>query len=150
MMYGYGDYWSLTWMMFAIVAFAAYLFALFAVVADLFRDHTLGGVAKALWVTALVFLPLIALLAYLILRGPGMQARTNKEAEQMWRATDDFLRRMPVAGTPTEEITRAKALRDDGTITDAEFETLKARALSTPPHSSATETWAQHPPEPQG
>jgi len=149
-MYGYGDYWSLMWMMFGIVAFAAYLFALFAVVADLFRDHTLGGVAKALWVIALVFLPLLALLAYLIARGPGMQDRANREAERMWRATDAFLRRMPVAGTPSEEIVRAKALRDDGTITEAEFQSLKARALSAPVQASAVDAWAQSTsPEPQ-
>ncbi|WP_251439032.1 MULTISPECIES: SHOCT domain-containing protein [unclassified Microbacterium] len=145
MLYGYDGFWSLTWTMFAIVAFAAYLFALFAVVADLFRDHTLGGVAKALWVIGLVFVPLVALLAYLIFRGPGMQARANREAEQRWRATDDFLRRMPHASTPAEEISRAKALRDDGTITEAEFETLKARALSSPAPAPAAETWKQHP-----
>lgn len=144
---GYGQFgaWSTLWAMFAIVAFAAYLFALFAVVADLFRDHRLGGVAKALWVMALVFLPLLALVAYLIARGPGMQERANREAERTWRATDDFLRRMPVASTPSEEIARAKALRDDGTITDAEFEVLKARALSFPPTAAAASTWAEHP-----
>lgn len=149
MMYGYDDlgaFWSMLWLMFGIVAFAAYLFALFAVVADLFRDHTLGGVAKALWVIALVFLPLLALLTYLIARGPGMQRRANSEAERLWRTTDDFLRRMPVAGTPSEEIARAKALRDDGTITDGEFDVLKARALSfPPPPATAANTWAEHP-----
>ena len=149
MMYGYEDFGafgSVLLLMFGIVAFAAYLFALFAVVADLFRDHTLSGVAKALWVIALVFLPLLALLTYLIARGPGMQSRANREAERMWRATDDFLRRMPVAGTPSEEIARAKALRDEGTITDGEFDVLKARALSFPPlPATAANTWAEHP-----
>lgn len=148
MMYVYdelGPAWSMLWLMFSVVAFAAYLFALFGVVADLFRDHTLGGIAKALWVIALVFLPLLALLAYLIFRGPGMQHRANLEAERTWRATDDFLRRMPVAGTPSEEIARAKALRDDGTITDGEFTLLKARALSFPTSGTAASTWAEHP-----
>ena len=148
MMYAYGDaagYWTALWMMFGIVAFAAYLFALFAVVADLFRDHTLSGTAKALWVLALVFVPLVTLIAYLVARGPGMQDRAQRETERLWRTTDDFLRRMPRASTPSEEIARAKALRDDGTITDAEFDVLKAHALAAPPPVSATQTWTQHP-----
>ena len=142
---GLGALWAVLWMMFAIVAFAAYLFALFGVVADLFRDHALGGTARALWVLALVFIPLLALIAYLIVRGPGMQERANRDAERMWRATDDYLRRMPVAGTPSEEIARAKTLRDDGTITDDEFEALKARALSFPSPPSAAQAWGRPP-----
>jgi ABC-type multidrug transport system fused ATPase/permease subunit len=123
------NFWDFFWLVFSAFAFVAYLFALFAVVADLFRDHALNGWWKALWIVFLIFVPFLTVLVYLIARGSGMAQRSSREARQEQRAADDYIRQ--VAGSsPSDEIAKAKALLDDGTITAQEFEGIKAKALA--------------------
>lgn len=123
------DFWAmLSWMLWAVI-FISYLFALFAIISDLFRDHTLNGWWKAVWVLFLIFLPLATALVYLIARGKGMSERSvaaNRDAEA---AAAAYIRQ--VAGqSPTDEIASAAALLSEGSISQAEFETLKAKALA--------------------
>jgi hypothetical protein len=49
----------------------AWIWILISIIGDLFRDHELSGVAKAVWVFFLVFLPFLGVLLYLIVRGNG-------------------------------------------------------------------------------
>ena len=122
------DFWSIVWFFFWSFAFISYLFALFAVVSDLFRDHALGGWWKALWLVCLVFVPFLTVLVYLVARGRGMAERSQRGAAQAQRAADDYIR--GVAGSsPADEISKAKALLDSGTITPDEYELLKGAAL---------------------
>lgn len=122
------NFWSIVWFFFWSFAFISYLFALFAVVSDLFRDHTLGGSGKAVWLVCLVFVPFLTVLVYLVARGPGMAERSERGAAQAQRAADDYIR--GVAGSsPSDEIMKAKALLDAGTITPDEYERLKGAAL---------------------
>lgn len=119
---------TLGWMLWATV-FIGYLFALFAIIGDLFRDRGLSGWWKALWVVLLIFLPFLTVLVYLIARGQGMAERSSKAARDAEDATESYIRQ--VAGrTPTEEIEAAAALRDAGSISAEEFERLKAKALA--------------------
>ena len=111
-----------------IVAFISYLFALFAVVGDLFRDRKLSGWWKAVWIIFLIWIPFLTLLVYLIVRGAGMGNRAEAAAEQQKAAADDYIR--SVAGSPSDEIARAKALLDAGTISADEYAALKAKALA--------------------
>lgn len=127
----WNSFWDIIWWFLWVFVFIAYLYALFAVISDLFRDRALNGWWKAVWVIFLIFLPFITVLVYLIARGNGMAERSAKEARQVQSATDDYIRQ--AAGTsasPSEEIAKAKALLDAGTITDAEFAAIKAHALS--------------------
>lgn len=127
------DVWSIVWFFFWSFALVSYLFALFAVVSDLFRDGELGGWGKALWLLCLVFVPFLTVLVYLVARGRGMAERSQRGAAQAQRAADDYIR--TVAGTSgsgtsaADEISKAKALLDAGTITPEEFERLKGAAL---------------------
>ncbi|KQT98112.1 MULTISPECIES: SHOCT domain-containing protein [Sanguibacter] len=122
------NFWSIVWFFFWSFAFISYLFALFAVVSDLFRDHALGGWGKAVWLVCLVFVPFLTVLVYLVARGPGMAERSERGAAQAQRAADDYIR--GVAGSsPSDEIMKAKALLDAGTITPDEYERLKGAAL---------------------
>ena len=73
-------------------AFTAYLFALFAIIGDLFRDRSQNGWVKAIWIIFLVFVPFLTALIYLIARGRGMAERSQKQATQMQSATDDYIR----------------------------------------------------------
>jgi hypothetical protein len=123
-------FWDFLWSMFWIFAFVAYLFAIFAIIGDLFRDHKLNGWWKALWIVFLIFVPFLTALVYLIARGKGMGERSAAAATQAQQATDAYIRQ--AAGTsasPADEIHKAKALLDAGAITQAEFDALKAKAL---------------------
>ena len=123
------NFWeSLGWMLSATV-FIGYLFALFAIIADLFRDHKLNGGLKALWVFFLLFLPFVTVLVYLVARGEGMTERSNKAARDAENAAESYIRE--VAGkSPSEEIATAAALLESGTISEEEFAALKLKVLS--------------------
>ncbi len=125
----WSNIWDIIWLFFWIFAFIAYLFALFSVIGDLFRDRKLNGWWKALWIIFLVFLPFLTVLAYLIFRGRGMAERRTEEVQKTQQAADQYIKQ--VAGTsPSEEIAKAKALLDAGTINQQEYEAIKAKALS--------------------
>lgn len=126
----WNNIWNVIWTFFWIFAFIAYLFALFAVIGDLFRDRKLNGWWKALWIIFLVFLPFLTVLVYLIARGRGMAERSQKEVKQAQSATDDYIRSVAAAPSAADEIAKAKALLDAGTITQDEYNTLKAKALA--------------------
>jgi hypothetical protein len=124
----WGSFWDIIWWFFLAFIFISYLFALFAIVADLFRDRKLNGWWKAVWIIFLIFVPFLTALVYLIARGSGMAERSNAEAVNARSAADAYIQQ--VAGTsPSEEIAKAKALLDSGTITAEEYNTIKAKVL---------------------
>lgn len=123
------SFWEYLWLIVSTFFFIAYLVVLFQIIIDLFRDRSLGGFAKALWVIFLIIIPLITALVYLIVRGAGMADRQNQQVNEARQEADSYIKR--VAGTnAADQIASAKALLDNGTITQAEFEKLKAKALS--------------------
>ena len=111
-----------------IFFFIAYLFVLLSIVGDVFRDSSLGGFAKALWIFALIFIPFLTALVYLIARGGGMAARAAAAQSAAQKATDDYIR--SVALSPADEIAKAKGLLDSGAITQAEFDAIKSKLVS--------------------
>ena len=118
------------WFLWAFV-FIAYLMVLFAIIGDLFRDHKLSGWWKAVWVIFLIFVPFITALIYLIARGNGMAERSQREAKQYQAATDAYIRQTAgSAASPSDEIAKAKALLDAGTISQQEYDQLKTKALA--------------------
>ncbi|MFF1541158.1 MULTISPECIES: SHOCT domain-containing protein [unclassified Microbacterium] len=124
----WGSFWDIIWWFLLAFVFISYLFALFAIVADLFRDRKLNGWWKAVWIIFLIFVPFLTVLVYLIARGSGMAERSNAEAANARSAADAYIQQ--VAGTsPSEEIAKAKALLDSGTITAEEYNTIKAKVL---------------------
>jgi len=119
---------DLFWTMFMIFAFIIWIWIIIYVFMDIFRSHDIGGVAKALWIIFIIFFPILGLLVYLIARGSGMQQRTMKEAQQEQDAFDDYVRK--TAGSdPADQIAKLSALKDKGTITQAEFDAQKAKLL---------------------
>jgi hypothetical protein len=113
--------WDLLGTLFWAFVFVSALIAVWAVISDLMRDRAMSGWAKAIWIVALVFLPLLTSLVYFIARGSGAVASQ--------KATDDYIRSV-AAPSPADSIVRAKELLDGGTITQDEFETLKRHALA--------------------
>ncbi|HYJ48792.1 MAG TPA: SHOCT domain-containing protein [Microbacterium sp.] len=125
----WGSFWDLIWWFLVAFIFIAYLFALFAIIGDLFRDHKLNGFAKAIWIIFLIFVPFLTALIYLIARGKGMAERGAAQAKELQAAQDQYIK--SVAGSsPSEEIAKAKSLLDAGAINQAEFDHIKSRALS--------------------
>jgi len=122
------SFWEWFWIAFLTFAFVAYLFAMFTIIVDLFRDKSVSGAMKAVWFIFLIFFPVITALVYLIARGGGMAQRQAADAQAMKEAQDSYIRE--VAGSsPAEQIAQAKELHNSGAITDEEYEALKAKAL---------------------
>lgn len=126
----WGSTWDFLWHFLIIFAWIAYLLVLFQILGDLFwRDHTTSGFIKAIWVVVLIVFPWLGALIYLIARGKGMGERARAAAEAAKRETDDYIRQ--AAGrSPAQEIADAKGLLEAGSITQTEFDALKAKALS--------------------
>jgi len=122
------NFWDLVVLMASTFIFVAYLFILFHIVVDLFRDSDMGGGSKALWIIGLIFVPLLTALVYILFRGPGMAARQQAAVRRAKDDADAYIRN--VAGSsPAHEIAEAKALLDSGAITADEYARLKAKAL---------------------
>ena len=117
------DFWDFFWLLFWTYVFIAYLTVLFSIVADIFRDHEMSGWAKAAWLIFLIFLPVLTAITYVIWRGQAMGERQEARATQAEHGR-------PAAGASSaDEITKAKALLDNGSITADEYAALKAKAL---------------------
>lgn len=110
----------------------AFILVLFYIFSDIFSDHTMGGFAKAIWIIFLILLPPITSLVYLIARGKGMQERQLAKVEEVKKAQDQYIQQVAGATDPADQIAKAKQLLDQGVITEAEYATLKAKALGTP------------------
>lgn len=107
----------------------AWIWILVSVIIDLFRDHELSGVAKAVWVFFLVFIPMIGVLIYLIVRGGGMRDRALKEQADTKKHFDEYVREQAHT-SPADELHKLNELKEKGALSDAEFEQAKSRLLS--------------------
>ena len=116
----------------AIVIFFMIIFImmLFQVLGDLFRRDDASGGTKALWVILLVLLPFIGVVLYTIVNSTGMAQRQREAAHQTQRAMDDYIRGVAHSEGPADQIAKAKGLLDSGAISQAEFDAIKARAIS--------------------
>ena len=123
-------FWSILWFYFLFL----WIMVMFHILSDLFRDHTLPAVTKTLWVLFLVFLPFLAALVYLLTRGKGMAERAAARQQQAQEQFDSYVRTVATTGdataSPADQIAQAKQLLDAGTIDQAEFDRLKAKALA--------------------
>ncbi|MEI8057714.1 MAG: SHOCT domain-containing protein [Actinomycetes bacterium] len=117
---------SMLFIFFAI----CYFMMLFSIVVDLFRNHDMGGVAKAIWIIALIFVPLITMLAYVIVNSKGMASRNKASADQMQKAQEDYIKSLAGSTSATDQIAKGAELLSSGAITQAEFDALKSKALA--------------------
>src|ERR1700709_252304 len=98
------SFWDVVWFIFISFAFVAYLMVMFSIISDLFRDREASGIAKAVWIVALIFLPLVTSLVYLITRGNGMAERAARGAEVAKQHQDAYIRQVAGQNTPTDQI----------------------------------------------
>lgn len=123
------NFWDIIWWIFLASAFFAYLYTLFAVITDLFRDHQLNGWWKVVWLIFLCFLPFLTVLVYVVARGRGMTERAMERNRAYQESTNAYIRDV-ASGSPSEEIAKAKDLLDSGTISAEEFEKIKSKAVA--------------------
>ncbi|MHA7268797.1 SHOCT domain-containing protein [Arthrobacter sp. HLT1-20] len=122
------NFWDILGFFFWSYVFISYLMVLFWILGDLFRDRSLNGWVRAAWIVALLFFPILTALVYLVARGQGMSQRQSSQVQRSLSETESYLRNV-AGGSPADEIAKAKALLDAGTISGAEFADLKARAM---------------------
>jgi len=108
----------------AIFAFVVWFWLLVVIFGDLVRRQDISGWGKALWVIGLVLFSYLGILAYLITQGRGMAERNTQQAQQ---ARDEL--RRAVGFSVADEITKLDQLKKSGSITDAEFQRLRARLV---------------------
>jgi len=98
------------------------------VVLDIFRSHDLSGPLKAVWCLVIVIFPLIGVLIYLLARGQGMHERSAQQAARQQQAFQQYVRE--AASSPADDLTKLSDLHDRGVLSDAEFESAKAKIVS--------------------
>src|SRR5262249_8793129 len=102
----------------------------FYILADIFRRHDVGGGTKTLWIIFVIVAPFLGAFIYVIVNGHGMTERNVRQAQAQQAQFDDYVRATAGSGGAAAEIERAKALLDSGAISQAEFDSIKAKALS--------------------
>lgn len=123
------SFWDVMWLILISFALVAYLMVMFSIITDLFRDRDTSGFAKAAWVIALIFLPFLTSVVYMIARGKGMAERSARSAEAVKHAQDAYIREVAGKATPADQVAQARALLDAGVITQPEYDRLKEKAL---------------------
>ena len=121
---------NILWSMLIFFAWVIFIWIAITVLIDVFRRKDIGGFAKALWVIFVVVLPWLGVLIYLIVEHDGMRDRSLSQAREQQQAFDSYVRERAGSTDPAAQIAQAKQLLDSGTITQAEFDALKAKALA--------------------
>jgi hypothetical protein len=119
--------------MFIFFLWILWFWLLFTVFADIFRRHDLSGWGKTGWLVFCIILPFLGVFIYLITQSDGMGQRNIERAQQQQQQFDSYVRQAAGSGGGSGaagEIERAKALLDNGTITQAEFDAIKQKALA--------------------
>ncbi|MER7467413.1 SHOCT domain-containing protein [Streptomyces sp. NPDC097981] len=123
-------FWSMLWFFLWIM----WLFLLFKIVTDIFRDHEMSGWGKAGWLIFVILLPFLGVLVYVIARGKSMTQRDVKQARENEAAFQDYIRTTagtaPAGGSSVDELHRLAELKDRGALTEAEFQQAKAKLLA--------------------
>ncbi len=121
---------NILWSTLIFFAWVIFIWIAITVLIDVFRRRDISGWGKAAWVIFVVILPWIGVLVYLIANHDGMAERSTKEAQASQAQFDDYVRQTASSGGAASEIEKAKQLLDNGTITQAEFDAIKAKALA--------------------
>ncbi|HEY2535897.1 MAG TPA: PLDc N-terminal domain-containing protein [Solirubrobacteraceae bacterium] len=118
------------WTMLIFFAFVIWIWILITVLIDIFRRHDTSGFAKVLWIIFIIVLPYLGVFVYLIAEHKGMTERAIKQQEAAQSQMDRYVQSVAAKTDPTEQIAKAKGLLDTGTITQAEFDQIKQKALA--------------------
>jgi hypothetical protein len=120
------------WTMMIFFLWVLWFWLLITVFTDLFRRSDMSGWVKALWAVFVIVLPYLGVFVYLIVNGRHMAERSARDARVAQDQFDDRIR--SVAGGngsgPASEIQKASELLASGAITQAEYDSIKQKALA--------------------
>ena len=126
--------WDLFWTMLWFFLFVAWIWLFFVIIGDVFRSRDLSGGAKALWTLLIVFLPMLGIFIYLLIRGSDISERKEQfEIDRDQKTREYAAMRMPDDGSssggssPAAEIDRLTSLRDSGVLTEDEYQAQRAK-----------------------
>jgi len=119
------------WTIFEIFIWVIWIWILIWIFIDIFRSHDLSGFAKALWFLFVLFIPLLGVLVYLIVRGGSMHERAVQQAQQQDKEARQYIREAAGTESSADQLHKLADLRDRGVITPEEFEREKAKVLSS-------------------
>ena len=124
-----GVFWSMLWFFLFIV----WIWLLIVIFADIFRSHDIGGFAKALWVIFVIILPFLGVFVYLIARGGKMQEHAVQQAKDQDQAMRAYIQDVNASsgGGTADQLAKLNDLKNQGVLTDAEFEAQKAKLLAS-------------------
>jgi hypothetical protein len=122
---------NIFWTILIFFAWVIWIWIAITVLIDVFRRRDISGWGKAAWVVFVIVLPFLGVLIYLIVNHEGMADRSGKEAAASQAQFDDYVRKTAGEGGPAGEIERGKKLLDDGVISQAEFDAIKAKAIGS-------------------
>jgi hypothetical protein len=117
------------WSMFWFFIFVIWIMLLFRVFADIFRSRDMGGVAKTLWVLFVIVAPYLGVFIYLIARGGKMMDNALEDAARQEESLQGYIRQAAGTTSVADELARLAELHGQGTIDDAEYAALKAKAI---------------------
>ena len=120
---------SFLWDVLVIFAFVIWFWLLVVVFGDVFRRRDISGWGKAGWIILVIVLPYLGVFIYLIAEHDGMAERNTQQVQAQQAVADQYIRSVSGSGGPANEIETAKNLLDSGAITQAEYDSLKAKAL---------------------
>ncbi len=118
------------WTILIFFAFVVWIWILITVFADIFRRHDESGWIKVLWIIFIIVLPYFGAFVYLIAEHKGMTERALKQQEAAQAQFDQYVKQTAGSSDPTEQIAKAKSLLENNTITQAEFDEIKRKALA--------------------
>ena len=121
---------DVVWTMFIFFAWVIWFWLLITVFADIFRRHDTSGVAKVFWIIFVIVLPFLGVFVYLIANHEGMTERNIERAKTQQAQMDQYVKSVAGGGGAAAEIEKAKGLLDSGAITQAEFDSMKQKALA--------------------
>jgi hypothetical protein len=121
---------NILWTMIIFFAWVVWIWMMIVILTDVFRRRDISGWAKGGWTLFLIVLPFLAALIYIVTQHEGMAERTAAQAQRQQDEVDQYVRSVAGGSGPASEIDKAKRLLDDGAISQAEFDALKAKALA--------------------
>ena len=122
--------WDLFLTMLWLFVWIVLIFLVVWAIMNIIRSRDLSGWGKAGWLIVVILVPFIGVFAYLIVRGAHL---AGEQVETANAPQDDAARaygRFETQGRGSaDELAKLAELRDQGVITDAEFQRGKAQAL---------------------
>ena len=120
-MLGAYTFWDAMWTMIVFFAWIMFITWVIMLMIDNFRRTDQSGWAKAAWFIFLIFLPILGAILYTVARPPTADDYVRAESNPSYLGST----------SAAEQLASLHQLRADGAISDAEFEQLKKKVISS-------------------